>query len=122
MRCVVEAREATGAYDPWRRTVSVLTWCIVKHAANDPARRPAVVVLHEAVVDAEPRQQVFPIGLLEEAAGVAVDDRFDHDYAGQGGVESFHPTHGTDACTRSLSGWWGVDLRPPDGYAGGWRG
>ncbi len=57
------------------------------HAAQHPARRARVVVLHEPLVLGDPDLGVplAPVGLAEEAPLVAVDARFDDHEAGRGG-------------------------------------
>ena len=50
---------------------------------DDPLPRARVVVLDEVLSDPELAELVLPIGLEEEAASIAVDDRLDQDRAVQ---------------------------------------
>ena len=53
---------------------------LVVQAAQHPARRARMIVLHELVLDAGARQHVLAIGFHEEAARVLVDSRLHHQY------------------------------------------
>src|ERR1041384_2992665 len=63
---------------------------LVMQGAHGALRRFRVIILHEALADAEFGKLHLLIALKEKAALVAPDGRLDHPYARQGCVDSFH--------------------------------